>query len=207
MKDFVIVSFYTKGTGYAKLAPNLRASLERFKMPYEIEAIDNRGSWLKNTQYKTIYCRQKIKQIDAKGLVWIDIDAVLKRKPELFYYLWQLADVGFHFHRWGSSKWLELLSGTMYFKKSKPVIDFLDTVIEMHIKRPGVRQQRAIQKLLAGPWGQKLEVFNLPPEYTKIYDLMREVKNPVIEHYQASRKLKNKVSLNGTSKKNIMAQG
>jgi hypothetical protein len=39
----------------------------------------------------------------------------------------------------------------------------------------------------------KLRVGQLPAEYVKIYDLMRPVRNPVIEHYQASRRYKQKI--------------
>jgi hypothetical protein len=42
----------------------------------------------------------------------------------------------------------------------------------------------------------KIKDKNLPPEYTFIFDLMRALypnANPVIEHFQASRRNKNKV--------------
>ena len=42
----------------------------------------------------------------------------------------------------------------------------------------------------------KLEVVNLPPEYTFIFDTMRKIYpnvQPVIEHFQASRRNKNRV--------------
>ena len=42
----------------------------------------------------------------------------------------------------------------------------------------------------------KIKDKNLPPEYTMIFDSMRAMYpdvNPVIEHFQASRTLRNKV--------------
>jgi len=184
---FRVVSYYTRNTGYEAEAKHLIESLERFNLPYEIEVIDSLGSWRKNTQYKAIFIRKMMAKHD-ENVVFLDADSVVRKYPELFDTI--EADFAVHYYR-GK----QLASGTMYFANCPIVEALVDSWIEANKQNPNTLDQQTLQDLLKNGW-KNLQVLVLPPEYCKIFDLMADIKDPVIEHFQASRRLKEEVNGN-----------
>ena len=45
-RDFLITSFYTKDTPYENEADVLINSLDKFDLPFHVEGVSNKGSWL-----------------------------------------------------------------------------------------------------------------------------------------------------------------
>lgn len=178
------VSFYTKKTGYEQEVKNLIFSLEVWGLNYKIGRIDSLGSWQKNTHYKAKFIRKMLDYCNTP-IVWVDADAVIKDRPVLFETL--KADFACHL-RGGS----ELLSGTLYFANNDTVKSFVDDWIATNEKHPDVWEQKNLQAVLP-KWKDKINIFYLPPEYCLIFDLMRKEGEPVIEHYQASRRFKEKI--------------
>lgn len=186
--NFRIVSYYTRNTSYELEAKKLIESLEKLGLPYEIEVIDTLGSWQKNTQYKAIFIRKMMDKHDG-NLVYLDADCVVRRYPELFDTLDNKGiDFAVHYY-----KGEQLASGTMYFANCPFVAAFVDSWIELNKQNPDTLDQQTLQNLLKNGW-KNLQVLVLPPEYCKIFDLMVDIKDPVIEHFQASRRLKEEVN-------------
>ena len=80
----------------------------------------------------------------------------------------------------------ELLSGTLFF--SPKAVPLVDAWIEENKRTPKVWDQRTLAIVLKDFGHLKQEV--LPPAYCQIFDSMRQHGVPVIEHFQASRRLK-----------------
>jgi len=184
MAKFIVVGYYTKGTGYQEEAKKLISSLERFNLPYDVQEIENLGSWQKNTHYKATFLRQMLEE-HKENLVYLDVDAVVKKYPVLFDDM--DADLAVHIR-----ENIEPLSGTLYFANNKIVRDFLDDLILENKRNPEMHDEMIFGKVV-NKWKGQLNIFYLPATYTQIFDLMANAGEPVISHYQASRKLKEKI--------------
>jgi hypothetical protein len=171
------ISYYTPN--YQKQADRLRESLNGLGLPYTIEAIDNLGSWDKNTHYKPEFILKHLIGTDA--VIWTDADSVVRENPILF----DSIDCDIAFHRF---KGKELLSGTVYFKNTVATISLLLSWIEINRENPEIFDQKNLDKAIS--YIENLKIYALPPEYVWIFDLSRDYyggRKPVIEHFQASR--------------------
>ena len=180
-----IVSYYTPL--YEEEAQTLIKSLEKFKLKYSVEKLPCLGSWAAN-------CRQKIpyilKHLKEGPIFWTDADSVIQQYPSLIFDL--DCDMALH-----NFKDKEYQGGTMYFNNTVKTISFVKRWIEylnsdQYLKSPGRKgDQSALNDLLNKP--NDLIIKPLPPEYCFIFDLSKQYYgnfNPVIEHFQASRKFK-----------------
>jgi hypothetical protein len=182
--SFTLVSFYTEKTPYENEVKNLIASVSRFNVPSRIEGVKSLGSWEKNCQYKANYILDAMQQLDT-DIVWVDADAVLIKYPSLFDQL--DCDIAYYYmeHR------RELLSGTLFIRNNEKMKDMVSKWIELN--RTNYKwDQKNLQQLVEADTGLRKEV--LPAEYCKIYDnKLQSVSEPVIMHYQASRRFKRAV--------------
>lgn len=172
------ISYYTPN--YKEQADRLRNSLNELQLHYSIEDIDSLGSWDKNTHYKPIFILKHI--VSADAVVWTDADSVVRENPILFDNL----DCDIAFHRF---KGKELLSGTVYFRNTEPVIRLLMRWIAINTEKPEVFDQKNLDQAISET--EDLKIAELPPEYCFIFDLSRDYyggRKPIIEHFQASRK-------------------
>ena len=187
-KNYIIVSYYTRDTEYEEEKKRLVKSLNRFKLPYKIGALDNRGSWVKNCAQKAEFCLRMLTGYQ-RPVVWIDADAEVRRNPVLFRSL--DCDIAVHY-----MNGRELLSGTIYLGYTETTIELLHQWIRTNESHPEtwdqVNLQRAIE-IMKHTEGYNLRLFELPPSYCQIYDLMAHHGDPVIEHNQASRRLKSQI--------------
>lgn len=78
----LVVSYYTRQTGYQLEAEHLRQSCERFGIDHVIEGIDSQGSWELNCAYKPFFMLEMLKRYQ-RSLLWVDADAVFVKKPRL----------------------------------------------------------------------------------------------------------------------------
>lgn len=194
MKKWIVSSYYTKGTGYENEIQNLISSLAKFKIHSHIEAIDSQGSWIKNVHYNHKVILDAMDLYPDRAIVSLDADAVVHKYPELFDHL--DCDFGAHMHFWGQrpiGRQFELQCSTMYFANNGKTRAFLRECQKRHKIHPQDSQQPNMQEVLRA-WDKKIKFKNLPAQYCKIFDLMREVKDPVIEQFQASRRFKHRVN-------------
>jgi len=201
----IYISYYTQLTPYEEvIKTHLIPSLNKWSLKYEIKSIKDRGSWQKNTHYKAEFIKEMLLKY-KQSVVFLDADAIIKNYPILFDTLnfEQEVDIALHYLDWyllwrkqEGNKKIETLSGTLYLNYNKKVLRFLDDWIKEN-KISMNWEQRNMEKVLK-TWKNKLNIYNLPPEYICI--IMRNgsipdwyIKGePIIIHYQASRKYKNK---------------
>lgn len=182
---FTVISYFTLNTGYEDEVKNLIASLQKFDLSYYIEGIKNLGNWQANTHYKARFIRKILDQIQGP-VVFVDADAVIQQYPELFDNLKE--DFAAYFKEKD-----RLFSGTLYFKNNTNIKDFIDCWIQDNSKNTGMWEQQVLSEIIPR-WKDKISIYRLPGTYCQIFDLMRDAGEPVIEHFQASRKFKKSVA-------------
>ena len=159
--------------------------MKYWNLDYEIVEVEDRGSWMANTNYKPYFIHDMMEKYPKTPLVYTDVDSVFQKYPELFEKL----NCDFACHIRGGQ---ELLSGTMYFEDN----DLTNMMImewKFRIsKYPHTWEQKNLHQALKAMQDKHPLCFvSLPATYCQIFDIMRDAGEPVIEHFQASRRLKN----------------
>jgi hypothetical protein len=175
----VYINCYTNK--YKPLALNLVKSLDKLGLKHEVTEFPSKGSWVSNCNYKAQYIQDMWTKHGK--VVWIDADAEVKEDPALFEFIDY--DIGYHLF-----KDKEVLSGTLFFNDTQGACDILDAWVKENSKHSSVWDQKNLATVLKTVEHKE---FLLPPEYCWIFDLSRKHYGnlkPVIEHYQASRRLK-----------------
>lgn len=192
-KSFIVIAYYTINTPYEQEIEKLRNSLIKFSIDNDIAAVPNLGSWEKNTHYKAFFAREMMEKHVERPLLYVDADAVFCEYPSLIPEL--DCDVALRYQNFSYRK-NEALSGTVYFSNNDISKQLVDKWISINEATPATRgnpesyEQYNLAKAITNFDG--IRVYNLPPEYTFIFDSMRRIypnAKPVIEHFQASRKL------------------
>ena len=196
-KKYVVVSYYTINTPYEQEAAKLRNSLEKLKVPYDIVGVPNLGDWQLNTRFKAKFMQDMLRKHKEKNIVWVDSDAVIHSYPDLFDSY--SCDVAV---RWQDFRWRknECLSGTIYLANNPQTLELCQRWEGNNTSEgPGAKtfEQWNLGKAIEEMRNEgKIKDENLPPEYTMIFVSMRQMYPniiPVIEHFQASRKLRSRV--------------
>ena len=196
----IVIAYYTLGTEYEQEANRLRASLDRCKMKYQIEGVPNLGSWQENTRYKATFIKEKIlEHLDGETLLYLDVDAVVKEYPHELENIKENIAVRFEDFKWQKGT---CLSGTILIK---PTHDMVRLCRDWEMKNVLTKDEK--NNLEQDNLGQLINEYcfhypshfsfkNLPVEYCFIFDIHKRMykdKQPIIEHLQASRRLKYKV--------------
>ncbi len=197
LQDLVIVAYYTLNTPYEEEARKLISSLNKLGLHHDVVGVPNLGNWQANTRFKAKFMEDMLNKHQGKNLLYVDSDAIVHSKPVLFE--GYNADIAV---RWQDFRWRknECLSGTIFMANNDKTRELCRrwqrinhnegpnaTTFEQWNLGNVIKEMEAEGKIISK---------NLPPEYTMIFDSMRAMYPnvvPVIEHFQASRKLKNKV--------------
>ena len=208
----IVVSFYTEGTGYKAEADNLIKSVRRFGFEYDIVPRPDMGGWKKNTYYKAEFILEMMDAHPGRNLLWIDADGAMIQYPVLFdsaeedigVFIADWKKIGGYKRRLGHKELVqdtEVLSGTIYVAGNPRSRAFISAWVELNKKRfdSVPMEQVNLQSLLGFgrtqaerkyKWKGAISVKHLPPSYCQIWDTMAFLGDPVIEHYQASRRLR-----------------
>lgn len=193
---WVVVSFYTSGTGYETEIRRLVDSATKLGIPIRTYPTENRGSWRINLNFKSAVILRAMDEFPEHDIVWIDADGVIRRRPTLFDELSDgSAERGSYdiaFHRFKQSRLepgTELLSGTLWIANRDVCHRIIRSWHEYAVNHPEIRHQKALDCVLRADPG-RVRVFPLPIEYCAIFDhpAVRGRIQPVIEHFQASRR-------------------
>lgn len=198
IKRPVIVSFYTRGTGYQIEKDRLDISARRFGMQVDFYKQSNMGSWRANIHDRIRILRHFLDKYRDRDILYVDCDAEIVQYPELFDNF-DKGDIGIHkidreryFKNW-DKMWkekYEYLGGTMYFKNNdriRGLLDLwekLDKPMNVHLS-----QLTLIYALRILEKKNELSIYEIPATYCQIFDIMADSGDPVIEHFQASRRV------------------
>ncbi len=194
----LIVSHYTEDTPYEDLCIRLRESTEEHKLELHTYKIPHLGSWRANSNYCSTTILDALEST-GRDILRVDCDAVFRQHPVIFddpTFDADVAAVVYDF-RWHPN---ELMGGTLYFRNSSYVVELVREWDKLcNETRKHERNGDLLKELLSKKqWSEPYMKFvKLPPSYCKIFDKMEDCKdadNPVIEHFQASRK--NRMSMN-----------
>ncbi len=177
-----VIAFYTKDTQYEELVNKLTISCQKFSVLYWTEAFDDRGSWEQNCAIKPEFILDMLHRHPDETLIYIDADAVIQRQPTLFQDF--DGDFACYFRD------TELLSGTLFFKSNTKTIELVRRWVTKQQENPKIWDQKVLQEVIKDSQDLGLDLQKLPATYCKIFDSRDEPGLPIIEHFQASRKVK-----------------
>jgi len=198
-------TYWTRGNGYEAEFAKLKASAGEFGvtlMDTELRAADF-GSWKAVVGYKPQFIYNALVrclETRVDGILWIDADAIVRRP--LDWALFASCDVAWHLFRRYPKADDEFLTGTMFFRVTAPVLEFVeewalatpamkfsDTPEQLSLKSTWIKAHAG-----AWTWKERLRHTDLPPEWVWIFDdfpaIYGKDRRLVIEHHQASRRLK-----------------
>ncbi len=195
---------------YAGEVRQLQESFSEFNLELSAVEIACRGSWILNVQQKARVIHAALDQHPNRPIVWLDADARMRAYPELLMSMDDGVDFAafmipgvFKIARkrpWGPERGPEALAGgTMYFGNTAATRRLVERWLVCCVERPTTWEQQNLQRAL----GQMLDAGGpirwerLPQAYLKVFDrnwYPGEKGSVVIEHMQASRRLKRKVT-------------
>ena len=206
IKRPIVVSFFTKGTGYELEIRKLEKSIIRFGLEYDFYAQDDKGSWRANIHDRIRILKHFLDKHKGRDILYIDADGEIQQYPALFDNFKEdfgitKIDRSKYWKNWEEfhSDRFEYLGGTMYLKNCKPVRELLDLWERLDAPMETKLSQHTLIHAIEGMEG-KIKINLLPLTYCQIFDVMINEGEPVIEHFQASRRglLYVKVKENGT---------
>jgi hypothetical protein len=188
--QFLTIAYFTQNNKYQTLSENLKESCENFGVPLFLQAIEDLGSWEKNTHYKAKFILECLENFES-NLLYVDVDAVFRSFPSLMENI--DCDIAYRTENFG---WRpnEALSGTIFLNNNSKTKELVNKWIELNEQTPAQRykpetweqanMQRAVELV------PEIRYLNLPPEYTFVFDHSKRLYpglKPVVEHFQASR--------------------
>ena len=199
LNNLMVVGYYTVNTPYEEEAQNLLQSLNKLGINHDISGVKTLGNWQANTRFKASFMLDMLTKHPNHRLLYVDVDAVVHKIPDLFKnYTCDIAV------RWQDFRWRknECLSGTIYMENNERTKRICELWRDINVNE-GNQSNRmeqwnldtVINKMKAED--SNFTYKNLPPEYTMIFDSMRGMYpniTPVIEHFQASRRFKKDVN-------------
>lgn len=199
-----IISWYTKNTPYKEVCDtHILESLKKLAIPYKIYEVEPRNNWVSNTNLKQEVILKALDEVPGDLLV-LDADAKILDIPSLLNTIQLKYDIGLFYLNWNewyqnTSNKIELCSGTIFLRNRANVKKLINDWNFLSTNNGNkLCDQRFLEMALkANP---DLNIYKLPYEYCWITSMPNgdEPKVPrpekvIIEHYQKSRELKNKI--------------
>jgi len=196
-----IISYYTKDTPYDEVAHDyIIPSCKKFNLDCDIVGVDDLGNWQLNTGFKAKFVKEMLLK-HKEPVVFIDADGEVVKHPELLLNIPEHIDIAYHNFDW-FLHWrnkpdqdnFHLLSGTMYFAYNEKVLALIDEWITKVDENIHVWEQKVLEEIINSK--TNLHIYKLPAEYCAVvmhdYSIPKYVNDPVIVHWQVSRKYKNR---------------
>lgn len=187
----IFVSYFS-GRPYQICSDRLRMSLIKFKLPHNIQEVNNKGDKQLNISGKPQFVKDNLLKY-KQPICWVDADSEIMQYPSLLLenennthlqiYNW-LADADNHVTRQNriekSINWIignnktsqtELLcsSGTFAFNYSKESLELLDKWIYEMKKTPNIPDDQVLDRIFnEGEYVNKLNCRWLPKSYNRM---------------------------------------
>lgn len=187
----LVISYYTEGTPYEQEVAGLRRSCEDLGLEHVIKGMPPRGSWEANCAYKARFILDTYLWCD-RPVLWVDADAAIRKPPMLV----AGAEPDFAVQKAGG--W-QFNSATVYLNRTMLAQRLLEQWTALCEARPHIWDQIHLDTAWEVITARlPLRTQWLPQTYAKIFDMDRDARlgsaQPVIEQFQASRRLKQSVS-------------
>jgi len=204
MNKFIIGSFYTKDTPYKNVYDEyLKQSVNKWDLDILCSEVHNQGSWYKNVAEKPqviLNMLEQLKDLQKDSLVFLDADATIERYPQLLYDIPEEYDIAMHYLNWETwygyrgDKTRELLTGTMFFRPRKVVIDLCEEWYEK-ARKTNTWEQKILADIIEK---YDIKIYKLPVEYCYVVSRPQGQEplvkcEPVILHHQKSREYKRRI--------------
>ena len=191
-----IVAFYTKNTGYAEEIKKLKSSAKKNGYEIYVEGIRNLGSWDLNTKHKPNLILNAMKKYPKEDyFLFLDADAIVNKKIPMDEIKGDIAVCHKKVESRKQKGWL--LSGTIFIKNNEKMKKIMYEWIEINKKNPKTYDQDTLYTILKRNF-QEIEIQRISLKYCKINGSKcsshKKITNPIIEHNQASRRLKRKIN-------------
>lgn len=198
-----VITFYTPE--YHDEAMELIQSCNRFSVTCKAYPKTSKGSWVHNCTMKAEVIEEALNEF-KDGVLWIDADGRLRNAPLLFDQLnnydfgcYWIPDVwnqprNAHLKPWSRGN-EALAGGTLYFNNTDISKQIITAWKKESQANPNRWEQQSLQKVWEEFDNKGLRTCNLPQSYCKVFDCKWfEAEQPiVVEHMQASRRLKHMV--------------
>lgn len=196
--NFIVVSSFTRDTPYAVEVERLKDSCDKSLTPYLIYSQANTGNWMEN-------CRNTIKALahtlishPYRNILWIDADAEILSYPKYFESF--EGQIGAHKRVNPNGDGFHWNTGTVFYRNDAQIVNQLlrQEGIVKTFYQGGTFFCEDINYLLANAEKLGLDLQPFPTEYSYIFDTKQPEElavEPVIVHYQASRRLKSSLEI------------
>jgi len=197
----IVVSFYTKNTGYQLEINRLEESVRKFGLEYDFFASEDLGTWRKNIHARIQILLNFLDKHAGKDIVYIDADGSVQKYPELLDNFQD--DFGIvkidHDKYWPAERnrptgRYEYLGGTMYLKNNDRMRALLRLWQKLDAPMNTPLSQHTLIRAIEQSSDLKIRI--LPDTYCQIFDVMVEAGDPVVEHFQASRRSLHNIKIN-----------
>lgn len=173
--------------------------------PFKSYEMPSKKSWVHNCTMKAEVILRALNDFNC-GIVWTDADARFKSYPTEFNKLnnydfacYWIPDVWNKLHNKRLKPWSRgneaLAGGTLYFNNTDISRELIAAWKKESEANPTRWEQQSLQKVWEEFDNKGLRTYNFPQSYCKVFDCkwFEPEQKIVIEHTQASRRLKNKV--------------
>ena len=191
-----IVSFYTKNTGYQKEIKKLELSVKNTKHEIYVEGIKDMGSWDLNTKYKPHLILNAMRKYPKEDyFLFLDSDAIINKNIPIEDISGDIAVCHKAIKAKKQKGWL--LSGTVFIKNNEKMKNIMFEWIEINKRNPKTFDQDTLYTVLKNNF-EEIDIQRLSLKYCKINgsnnSVHKKIKDPIISHNQASRRLKGKIN-------------